>query len=164
MAGDIRGLGRGGANHELSIATQGSFCRLSRVLQLMPLSLHRRILMKRIIAVPLAWNLSCSALLFGGRELRAFKKTLVRSNTRSVYKGDDDDRWIAEHPEIHRIADIEAKRILLGKTSGFERMYARVTKLYFSGMARHLADLRRVLKPGARLALVSWEIKPHFSE
>ena len=44
--------------------------------------------------------------------------------------------------------------IALNKTSGFERMYARVTKLYFGGMARHLADLRPFLKPGARLGFV----------
>jgi len=42
----------------------------------------------------------------------------------------------------------------LGKTSGFERLYARLTKLYFGGMARHLASLRRVLRPGAQLAYV----------
>jgi hypothetical protein len=42
----------------------------------------------------------------------------------------------------------------LGKTSGFERLYARVTKLYFGGMTRHLADLRTVLRSGARLAYV----------
>jgi hypothetical protein len=33
-------------------------------------------------------------------------------------------------------------------------MYPRVTKLYFGGMARHLADLRTVLRPGAMLAYV----------
>lgn len=88
-------------------------------------------------------------------QLRALKQTLVRSNTRGVYRGDDDDRWVAEHPEIQRIADaIEARRIELGKTSGFERLYARVTRLYFGGMARHLGDLRSVLRPGARLAYV----------
>lgn len=59
------------------------------------------------------------------------------SNTRGVYKGDDEHR-----------------RIAMNKTSGFERMYARVTKLYFGGMARHLADLRPFLKPGARLGYV----------
>ncbi len=42
----------------------------------------------------------------------------------------------------------------MGKTSGFERMYARVTKLYFGGMARHLADMRPTLRPGAQLAYV----------
>lgn len=88
-------------------------------------------------------------------ELQRLKKNLVRSNTRGVYKDDSDDKWIAEHPEIQRIADaIEKRRIELGKESGFERLYARVTKLYFGGMARHLSDLRPVLRPNARLAYV----------
>lgn len=88
-------------------------------------------------------------------ELRALKQELVRSNTRGVYKADDDDSWISEHEKIRRIADsIEARRVELGKTSGFERLYGRVTKLYFGGMARHLAELRRVLRPGAHLAYV----------
>jgi len=88
-------------------------------------------------------------------ELRALKRTLVRSNTRGVYKGDDDDQWIAGHAEIQRIAEaIEKRRVELGKSSGFERLYGRVTKLYFGGMARHLAELRTVLRPGAQLAYV----------
>lgn len=88
-------------------------------------------------------------------ELRALKKQLVRSNTRGVYKGDDDDQWITQHPEIQRIADaIEQRRVDMGKNSGFERLYPKVTKLYFGGMARHLADLRTVLRPGAQLAYV----------
>jgi hypothetical protein len=88
-------------------------------------------------------------------DLRALKQGLLRSNTRGVYKADDDDQWIAEHAEIQRIADaIEARRIELGKTSGFERLYGRVTRLYFGGMARHLAELRTILRPGARLAYV----------
>jgi SAM-dependent methyltransferase len=89
------------------------------------------------------------------QELQALKRTMVRSNTRGVYKGDSDHHLVADHPEIQRIADaIEARRIELGKTSGFERLYAKVTKLYFGGMARHLADLRRVLRPNAHLAYV----------
>lgn len=88
-------------------------------------------------------------------ELRELKKNLVRSNTRTVYKNDDDDQWISKHPEIQRIAAaIEQRRIDLGKTSGFERLYAKVTKLYFGGMARHMAELRPALKAGARLAYV----------
>jgi len=88
-------------------------------------------------------------------ELRALKRNLVRSNTRGVYKGDDDDQWIAGHAEIQRIAEaIEKRRVELGKDSGFERLYGRVTKLYFGGMARHLAELRTVLRPGAQLAYV----------
>jgi hypothetical protein len=88
-------------------------------------------------------------------ELRALKKGLLRSNTRNVYKGDDDDAWIAEHTEIQAIAaEIERRRAELGKTSGFEKLYSRVTKLYFGGMARHLAELRTFLRPGAYLGYV----------
>jgi hypothetical protein len=88
-------------------------------------------------------------------DLRELKRRLVRSNTRNVYKGDTDDLCVAAHPEVQRIAAaIEARRIELGKTSGFERLYARVTKLYFGGMKSHLADLRQLLRPGARLAYV----------
>jgi DNA modification methylase len=94
-------------------------------------------------------------LINSKEELQACKKGLVRSNTRGVYKEDDDQRWIEGHPEIERIAtDIENRRLELGKTSGFERMYHRVTRLYFGGMARHFANLRQVLKPGAQLAYV----------
>jgi DNA modification methylase len=88
-------------------------------------------------------------------DLRRLKQSLVRSNTRSVYKSDTDDRLVEGHEEIQRIAEaIEQRRIELGKTSGFERLYARVTKLYFGGMLRHLNELRPVLRPGAHLAYV----------
>lgn len=89
------------------------------------------------------------------QELRDLKRGLVRSNTRGVYKGDKDDTWVQDHPEIQSIArQIEDRRIELGKTSGFERLYSRVTRLYFGGMARHLSGLRAVLRPGAQLAYV----------
>jgi hypothetical protein len=80
---------------------------------------------------------------------------LLRSNTRGVYKVDNDDKWIENNPQIQKLADqIEKRRIELGKTSGFEKLYGRVTKLYFGGMARHLMELTTVLKPGAQLAYV----------
>jgi hypothetical protein len=88
-------------------------------------------------------------------DLRNLKKGLLRSNTRNVYQGDSDDAWITHHQEIQEIANaIEARRIELGKTSGFEKLYARVTKLYFGGIARHLSALRTVLRPNAQLAYV----------
>ncbi len=89
------------------------------------------------------------------QDLRCLKQGLIRSNTRSVYKADTDDALVAGHEGIQRIAElIEARRVEQGKTSGFERQYARVTKLYFGGMVRHLASLRSRLRPGARLAYV----------
>jgi len=87
--------------------------------------------------------------------LRTLKKTLLRSNTRGVYKSDMDDEWVADIDEIQQIASaIEDRRIELGKTSGFEKLYARVTKLYFGGMAHHFSELTKILKPGAKLAYV----------
>lgn len=88
-------------------------------------------------------------------QLRGFKKTLLRSNTRGVYKTDTDDKWVADIKAIQQIAvAIESRRLELGKTSGFEKLYARVTKLYFGGMARHFSELTKILKPGAKLAYV----------
>ena len=88
-------------------------------------------------------------------ELQAIKRTLLRSNTRNVYKGDDDDLWVKDILSIQEIAvEIERRRVAMNKTSGFEKLYAKVTKLYFGGMAKHLADLRTALKPGAHLGYV----------
>lgn len=96
-------------------------------------------------------------------ELRALKRNLLRSNTRNVYKGDDDDRWVSTHEGVQRIAEeIEARRIKFDKTSGFEKLYAKVTKLYFGGMARHLAGLRDILRPGAYLAYVVGDQASYF--
>ncbi|MGC9966025.1 MAG: DNA methyltransferase [Syntrophobacteraceae bacterium] len=89
------------------------------------------------------------------KELQDLKRRLIRSNTRNIYKGDTDDAHIDNFPQISMLAHtIEARRIELNKTSGFERLYASVTKQYFGGMARHLANLRQALAPGACLAYV----------
>lgn len=88
-------------------------------------------------------------------DIRFIKKGLVRSNTRGIYRTDDDDKWVENHKEIQSIAkEIEKRRIALNKTSGFERMYARAMKLYFGGMYKHFSNLREILRPGARLAYV----------
>jgi len=88
-------------------------------------------------------------------QLQSFKRSLLRSNTRGVYVSDGDDKWIEDNQRVQALAnEIEERRIALGKTSGFEKLYARVTKLYFGGMARHLAELTRVLRPNAQLAYV----------
>lgn len=96
-------------------------------------------------------------------DLRALKQALIRSNTRNIYKVDADDRWVSKHLEIQAIAKaIEDRRIELGKTSGFERLYHRAVKLYFGGMAKHLAELRYALRPGAQLAYVVGDQKSYF--
>ena len=94
-------------------------------------------------------------LITNRRELRQVKEALLRSNTRGVYKNDSDDLAVANFRSIGDIADaIEHRRVELGKTSGFERLYAKVTRLYFGGMSKHLSSLKTVLRPGAQLAYV----------
>lgn len=96
-------------------------------------------------------------------ELRKFKKTLIRSNTRGIYKDDEDDKWVANNESVLRLAEmIERKRIQLEKSSGFEKLYSRVTVQYFGGMAKHFADLRHVLKKGALLAYVVGDQASYF--
>ena len=88
-------------------------------------------------------------------DLRMVKQNLLRSNSRNVFANDTDDRWAEAYPDIVELAEqIERRRIELNKTSGFEKLYARVTKLFFGGMTRHLSDLRSVLRPGAILGYV----------
>ncbi|HEY9736850.1 MAG TPA: DNA methyltransferase [Trichocoleus sp.] len=88
-------------------------------------------------------------------DLRHLKESLLRSNTRNVYSGDTDDHWVKNHRQIQDIvATIEGRRLELGKTSGFEKKYGRVTQLYFGGMARHFQALKPFLKPGAQLGYV----------
>ena len=96
-------------------------------------------------------------------DLREAKQSLVRSNSRGVYKDDDEAAWLAPHPNILALAEeIEQRRIALDKTSGFERQYHRVTKLYFAGMAQHLANLRPALRPNAHLAYVVGDQASYF--
>ena len=67
-------------------------------------------------------------------------------------------------------AQIEAKRIELNKTSGFEKLYHKVLKLYFGGMAKHLMDLKPYLNNLEELEKVmrEWIFKKpkehHFEE
>jgi DNA modification methylase len=101
--------------------------------------------------------------LSDSHDLKALKKGLIRSNTRNVYKDDKDHIFVENNKVIQRIAEtIEKKRIELHKTSGFEKQYSKVTKLYFGGMIRHLSTLRQALRPGAKLAYVVGDQASYF--
>ena len=95
--------------------------------------------------------------------LRSVKDGLLRSNTRNVFKGDNDGVLVRDRSEVVGIArQIENKRIELGKTSGFEKRYAQVTMEYFGGMLRHLRSMKPVLRRGARLAYVVGDQASYF--
>jgi hypothetical protein len=88
-------------------------------------------------------------------ELRAVKSQLLRSNTRNVFVRDDDGDEVLEFPAIQKIcAEIEHRRVELGKTSGFERLYHKVVAHYFGGMRRHYRALYKRMRRGAYAAYV----------
>ena len=88
-------------------------------------------------------------------DLRAIKKTLLRSNSKGIYKDDDDLKWIKENQTVNQLAEeIERTRMALHKTSGFEKLYYKVVLQYFGGLAKHLNSLKPKLKNGAKLAYV----------
>ncbi len=88
-------------------------------------------------------------------ELREFKQSLLRSNTRNIYVGDNDSNSVKFVPSVTKLAsEIENRRLDLGKTSGFEKNYHKVVLNYFGGMALHFESLGPKLKPGARLGYV----------
>jgi DNA modification methylase len=88
-------------------------------------------------------------------ELRSLKESLLRSNTRNVFVKDDDGKEIDEFDAIKDVCtQIEERRIELGKTSGFERLYHKVVAHYFGGMRKHLRSLQPHLAKHAKLAYV----------
>jgi DNA modification methylase len=96
-------------------------------------------------------------------DLRTHKERLLRSNTRNVYINDTDEKWISNNGRILELADsIEKKRIELEKDSGFEKLYHKVVKHYFGGMARHLEELKPKLRAGAKLAYVVGDQASYF--
>lgn len=96
-------------------------------------------------------------------ELRQIKKGFIRSNTKNVYRSDDDAQYVDAIESITMLSNqIEQRRIELGKTSGFERLYSSVVKLYFGGMAKHLLSLKPFLKNGASLAYVVGDQASYF--
>lgn len=96
-------------------------------------------------------------------DLRRIKQGFIRSNSKNVYRSDTDAAYIQGIESIISLSNkIEQKRLDLGKTSGFEKLYAAVVKLYFGGMAKHLLELKPYLKRGAMLGYVVGDQASYF--
>lgn len=96
-------------------------------------------------------------------DLRSQKMMMLSSNTKTVYAVDKDYELVEKNALVSDLAwEIEARRIELGKNSGFEKLYSKVIKLYFGGMKRHLSELRMKLKPSANLAYVVGDQASYF--
>lgn len=96
-------------------------------------------------------------------DLRNIKKGFIRSNSKNVYRSDNDAQYISNIGSINKLSnEIEERRLELGKTSGFEKLYASVVKQYFGGMARHLSELKPYLRNGASLGYVVGDQASYF--
>jgi len=85
--------------------------------------------------------------------LRRVKHQMIRSNTKGIYKGDNDRDLVKENALLACIVekiDLKAR----DKTHGFARLYSTVVLEYFGGMKRHLQNLHGMLPSGAQCAYV----------
>jgi hypothetical protein len=94
-------------------------------------------------------------LMSDKKSLRHIKDSLLRSNTRNIFVDDRDREEVHHFQSIQRIcSEIEERRLDLGKTSGFEKLYHKVVSHYFGGMRRHFRALYPKLRTGSQLAYV----------
>jgi hypothetical protein len=85
--------------------------------------------------------------------LRAIKRSMIRSHTKNIYKGDEDDKLVQRYMQISAISkSLKAKT--KDCTHGFGKLYPKVVAEYFGGMKRHFQSIKQLLAPGAYCAYV----------
>ncbi|HEX3464302.1 MAG TPA: DNA methyltransferase [Candidatus Elarobacter sp.] len=85
--------------------------------------------------------------------LRSIKQQMVRCTTKGIYKGDSDADECADVAAVEAIAQALDRRAR-GYSDGFSRLYGRMVREYFGGMACHLRAILEVLRNGGRCAYV----------
>jgi hypothetical protein len=85
--------------------------------------------------------------------LRVIKKSMLRSDTKGIYSTDADEEAVRENEQINDIAALIDRRAA-EKTHGFARLYGKVVKEYFGGMAKHLKSLLPYLTQDANCAYI----------
>jgi hypothetical protein len=85
--------------------------------------------------------------------LRGIKRSMIRSHTKGIYKGDSDQLRVKRISSIEAVAQA-VEGAIKGKESGFEKLYPTVVRSYFGGMTRHFGSLYRLMKAGGRAAYV----------
>lgn len=85
--------------------------------------------------------------------VREIKRAMIRSHTKGIYVDDSDaDRGRG----IKSIDDVVAlvETAIVGRDSGFEKLYPTVVRSYFGGMKRHFGSVFRLMRPGGKAAYV----------
>jgi len=85
--------------------------------------------------------------------LRSIKKTMIRSHTKGIYVGDNDESFVENNEAIKGlVATLQPK--IETKSHGFAKLYPKVVREYFGGMKRHFKSIRPFLAPDAHCAYV----------
>jgi hypothetical protein len=85
--------------------------------------------------------------------LRSIKKTMIRSHTKGIYVGDDDESLVKDNVLVSRLVSALEPKIRT-KSHGFAKLYPKVVREYFGGMKRHFESIKPFLAPGAHCAYV----------
>jgi DNA modification methylase len=92
-------------------------------------------------------------LLRSNKQLRQLKRTMIRCNTKGIYIDDDDQRMSERYKQVRDIA-LRLEKKARNRNDGFSKLYARMVKEYFGGMAVHLKAAYRSLSPNGMCAYV----------
>jgi hypothetical protein len=85
--------------------------------------------------------------------LRSVKKTMIRSHTKGIYVGDNDESLVEDNESINGLVSMLKPKIQT-KSHGFAKLYPKVVKEYFGGMKRHFTNIKPFLAPNAHCAYV----------
>ncbi len=86
-------------------------------------------------------------------QLRMIKHSMIRCNTKSLYKGDCEERFIRAFPGIRKVSRTLDDRAQ-DRSDGFSKLYGRMIREYFGGMAVHLKSAYGSLTQGGHSAYV----------
>lgn len=93
--------------------------------------------------------------------LRRIKKQMIRSHTKGIYSTDADSEAVCEQQRVNSLASRVDEKAAK-KSYGFARLYGRVVKEYFGGMAKHFESLLPYLAPDARCAYIVGDQASYF--
>lgn len=88
-------------------------------------------------------------------QFRTIKQRMLRGSTTNIYKQDVEGESIKSIKSIKDVTDeIDARLKADGGTSGFEKLYSKLVREYFGGMYKAFEEALKILKPGAKFALL----------
>jgi len=88
-------------------------------------------------------------------EFQVIKRRMIRASTTNIFKEDKDRETVQDIASIQMVTRLMQERLDEdGATSGFEKLYTKLTWEYFGGMYLALQECFKVLRPGAKIALL----------